>query len=242
MIAFLCFNFFHLFSQNESQDWILFRDENNEDLIGYKDIEGNITIEPKFTFLTSSIVFKNIIPVFEKTNLQDKEDYKMLKYYLLKNGKKVGVDSLYVFDFTLDCENEDKIRFRDPKTDKVGFFDKNGNVTIPAIYNDAKKFNNGLALVIKDAKRMCYEGKEFSKENPCEHWFWKGNSQIINSKNELILEHVDLKRFQYADWYSLQINPKEIGPNDITFKAVNGNLYSFKDAKKEFEIGFTRTL
>lgn len=235
IITLFLFKIFNLFSQNENQNWILFRDENNEDLIGYKDLNGKIKIEPKFTFLTSSIVFENIIPVFEKLNIKNKDDYKTSQYYLLKNGKKVGVDSLYVFDFTLDCENEDKIRFRDSKTDKVGFFDKNGKVIISAIYNDASKFNNGLAFVIKDAKRMCYEGKEYSKENQCEHWSWKGNTQIINSKSELILENIDLQKFQNIDWYSLQINPKEINPNNITFKALDGNTYSFINTEKEFE-------
>ena len=236
-IIFVFLNVSKSFSQNENQNWILYRDK-NDDLIGYKDLNGKIQIEPKFTFLTSSIIFKNIIPVFEKVNIKNKEDYKTTEYYLLKNGKKVGVDSLYLFDFTLDCENEDKIRFRDPKTDKVGFFDKNGKVIIPAIYNDASKFHNGLAIVIKDAKRICWEGEEYSKENPCEHWSWKGNTQIINNKNELILDNVDLQKFQDMDWYSLKINPKEIHSDDITFKAQDENLYSFTNTEKEFEKWF----
>lgn len=236
-IIFIFLNVSKSFSQNENQNWILYRDK-NDDLIGYKDLNGKIQIEPKFTFLTSSIIFKNIIPVFEKVNIKNKEDYKTTEYYLLKNGKKVGVDSLYFFDFTLDCENEDKIRFRDPKTDKVGFFDKNGKVIIPAIYNDASKFHNGLAIVIKDAKRICWEGEEYSKENPCEHWSWKGNTQIINNKNELILDNVDLQKFQDMDWYSLKINPKEIHSDDITFKAQDENLYSFTNTEKEFEKWF----
>lgn len=236
IITLLFFNIFYSFSQNENQDWILFRDEKNNDLIGYKDLNGKIKIEPKFTFLTSSIVFENIIPVFEKINVQNKDDYKTIQYHLLKSGKKVGVDSLYVFDFTLDCENEDKIRFRDSKTDKVGFFDKNGKVIISAIYNDASKFHNGLAIVIKDATRICLEGNEYSKENECEHWSWKGNTQIVNSKNQVILENVDSQKFQNIDWYSLEINPTETNPNNITFKALYGNLYSFKNTEKEFEI------
>jgi hypothetical protein len=235
LIIFIFLNVLKSFSQNENQDWILFKDEKNDELIGYKDLNGEVKIEPKFTFLTNANVFKNIIPVFEKVNIKNKEDYKTTEYYLLKNGKKVGVDSLYVFDFTLDCENEDKIRFRDPKTDKVGFFDKNGKVIISAIYNDASTFHNGLAIVIRDAKRICWEGEEVSKENPCEHWSWKGTTQIINSKNELILDNVDLQKFQNIDWYSLQINPKEINSDNITFKALDGNIYAFKNTEKEFE-------
>jgi hypothetical protein len=238
IIILIFFKSFNSFSQNENQNWISFRDEKNDDLIGYKDLSGKVKIEPKFTFLTSALVFENIIPVFEKTEVNNKENFETTRYYLLKNGKKIGVDSLYVFDFTLDCENENKIRFRDTKTDKVGFFDKNGKVVIPAIYNDAGKFHNGLALVIKDAKRICWAGKEYSKENQCEHWSWKGNTQMINSQNELILENVDLQELQSIDWYSLKINPKEIKPNAIVFKGLDGNVYSFANTEKEFKTWF----
>jgi hypothetical protein len=236
LIMFLFLNIYTLFSQSENQNWIQFRDK--EDLIGYKNAEGIIMIEPKFTFITNSLIFENIIPVFEKTNTQNKKDSTNIEYYLLKNGKKLGVDSLYVFDFTLDCENENKIRFRDHKTDKVGFFDQNGKVILPAIYNDASPFYNGFAVVIKDAKRICWEGEEYSNKNPCEHWGWKGKTQIINYKNQLILDNVDYNQILNIDWYSLKINPSEINPDNITFKAEDGNLYSFTNTQKEFERWF----
>lgn len=235
LIVVLFFSRFISFSQNENENWMLFRDANDSELIGYKDSKGNVKIKPKFTFITSALVFKNIIPVFEKTNITDKKDYNTTRYYLLKNGKKVGTDSLYVHDFTLDCESEDKIRFRDHKTDKVGFFDKNGNVKIPAIYNDARRFYNGLALVIKDGKRMCWDNTEFSDKNQCEHWSWEGNVQLINDRNELISEHIDLEKNQNIDWYSLQINPKQINESNIVFDGKDGNRYVFSNAKKEFE-------
>ncbi len=216
---------------------MMFKDK-DDNLMGYEDSFGTIMIEPKFTFITDALIFENIIPVFEKTNLFDAENYETSQYYLLKNGKKVGIDSLYIFDFSLDCENENKIRFRDHKTDKVGYFNSNGEVTIPAIYNDGRPFYNGFAIVIKEAKRYCWDGIEYSKEDPCEHWSWLGNMQIINEKNELILDDIDLEKFENIDWYSLTINPKQININDITFTAQNGNLYSFKNNQKEFEKWF----
>ena len=158
-----------------------------------------------------------------------------LKYYLLKNGKKVGKDSLYLGENFLDCENENRIRFRDPKTEKVGFFDEIGRVAIPALYNEATSFHNGLALIIRDGKKICRDGKEYSNENPCEYWRWIGINQLINEKNEVLLDSINPADFENINFYSLQINPEIIKPGFSTFKSANGNIYAFMDFKKEFE-------
>ena len=229
----LCMVFLNTKGQSDSS-WIMFINKST-DLIGYKNSKGEIQIEPKFTYLTQQKIFKNIMPVYEK--ISDSENG-TIKYYLLKNGKKVGKDSLYLGDYFLDCENENKIRFRDPKTDTVGFFDKNGQVVIPAIYNDITSFHNGLAVTIREGKRMCWEGGEYSKENPCEHWSWVGRYLLINDKNEILLDSIDLNKFQNIDFYSLQINPEIIKPDFIEFKSGNGNTYAFRDYKKEFEQWF----
>lgn len=76
---------------------------------------------------------------------------------------------------SFDCESEGLIRFRNSKSDKVGSFDSLGIVVIPAVYNDASPFRNGLTTAITGAKRICWEGGEFSKDNPCERWSWKGD-------------------------------------------------------------------
>ncbi len=229
----LCLGFLHLKGQSDST-WFMFIDKST-DLIGYKNSQGIIKIEPKFTYLTQQKIFKNIMPVYEKTS--NSEDGTS-KYYLLKNGKKLGKDSLYLGEYFLDCENENKIRFRDPQTDKVGYFDKNGHVVIPAIYSEATSFHNGLALTIRDGKRMCWDGREYSKQNPCEHWSWVGRNLLINDNNEVLLDSIDLNKFQNIDFYSLQINPKNRKPDFIEFKSANGNFYAFRDYKKEFEQWF----
>lgn len=235
ILFFLLFNITLLFSQESNNDWIRFEDEKTF-LFGYKDWKGEVKIEPKFTFITNAVIFKNIIPVFEEMNPKDPENSKMKQYYLLKNGKQIGLDSLYVYDTTLDCENENKIRFRDSKTDKVGFFDGNGKIVIPAIYDDAKPFYNGLAVVITQGKRICWNGTgEFSKENPCEMWSWKGNIQIINDKNEVLAENIPFEKLEAIDWFSVKKNSTEIDENYIEFKGVNGDNYSFLNYEKEFE-------
>lgn len=229
----LCLGFFHTKGQSDSA-WMMYIDEST-DLIGYKDSRGKIEIPPKFTYLTQQNIFRNIMPVYEKISGSEDET---LKYYLLKNGKKVGKDSLYVGQYFLDCENENKIRFRDPINDKVGFFDKNGRVVIPAIYNDVTPFYNGIALAIKNAKRMCVDGTEYSKQNPCEHWRWQGENLLINDKNEILLDSVDLKQFENVDFYSFQKNPVSRQADFIEFKSSNGNVYAFMDLKKQFNQWF----
>lgn len=221
---------FNAVKAQDNPDWFMFVDTTTN-LIGYKNSEGTIVIEPKFTFLTQQKIFRNIMPVYESILPQDS----LATYYLLKNGQKIGKDSLYLGDYFLDCENENKIRFRDPKTDKVGFFNKNGQVLIPAIYSDATAFCNGLALVVLNGKKMCWDGREYSKDNPCEHWLWVGKNLLINEKNEILLRDIDLSKFENLDFYSLEINPLNKKTNFVEFKSDNGNIYSFRDYKKEFE-------
>ncbi|WP_348799752.1 WG repeat-containing protein [Flavobacterium adhaerens] len=240
LLLFFLINTNLLLSQTGNEDWIRFEDKKTF-LMGYKNTKGEIKIKPKFTFITNAIVFKNIMSVFEEMNPKDRENSKMKAYYLLKNGRQIGLDSLYVHDFTLDCEQENKIRFRDPKTDKVGFFDRNGKVVIPAIYNDAKPFYNGFTVVITQGKRICWDNnQEFSKENPCEHWSWKGNIQIINDKNEVIADSVSYEKLNAIDWFSVKVNSAEITSNEVTFQSSNGTTYSFLSYEKQFENWFNK--
>ncbi len=211
--------------------WTLFLDKQTE-LIGYKDSNKNIKINPKFTFAMDR-QFKNIIAVYEQI---DKNHYE--SYYLLKNGKKVGIDSLYLWDNAPDCENEGKIRFRDKTIDKVGFFDKNGEKIVPALYNDASPFRNNMAVVLENAEKTCLNGEKYSDQNKCEHPMWiGGQTHIINDKNEILV-----KNFKYGrnlDWFSLKIMGAE--KKDLireTFKGTNGKYYSFINFEKEFNQWF----
>ncbi|MHC0443614.1 WG repeat-containing protein, partial [Flavobacterium sp. 3-210] len=81
-------------------------------------------------------------------------------YYLTKQGKIVGRDSLYVFDNGPDCENEGFIRFTNHKTDKMGIFNSEGKIVIPAQYSALTKVRNGLIVVLKDAEKQ-QDGEHF---------------------------------------------------------------------------------
>lgn len=174
------------------------------------------------------------------TAVLDTTDWKNLRsYYKLANGNRVGEDSVYSFDAMDDTESDGKIRFRDRITDKVGFFDNNGRVVVPALYNDANRFQNSMAMVIKDAKRVGWNGEDCEKAN-CEHWLWAGGStMLINARGEVLVDQFEMKGNPVINWYSLQM--KDV-PGDTALycsvKGVNGKWYVFMDYQKEFEKWF----
>jgi hypothetical protein len=212
--------------------WESFYDAKTE-LIGFKDTDQNVKISPKFNSgFTVAKRFDKIIAVTEQV---DSNNYS--SYYLLKNGNQIGKDSIYLWDNSPDCESEGKIRFRDNKTDKVGFFDKNGYVVIPAIYNDAQPFRNGVAIAIMNAKKECLDGKIHNDDN-CEHWGWKGGQIIlIDDSNKTLID--DFIFSDELDWFSLNIVDATI---DTTirdyFKERNGKYYSFINFEKDFKVWF----
>lgn len=212
------------FSQNKDT-WISFWDKDST-YIGFKDKNGTIKIEPKFMGLTSASKFDDIMAVTEES----KESWK--SYYLTKSGKKVGIDSLYTFDNSSDCENEGFIRFRDPKTDKMGMFNAQGKIVIPAEYSNLTKYRNGFIIVLKDAIR----------ENDGEHTFWRGGKEFLVDINNKIL----IENFPHNDelnFYSLE-KSKEKGKNQTReyFLGLDGQYYSFINYEKEFKIWLKNTL
>ena len=208
---------FTSFAQNKDT-WISFQNKDST-YIGFKDQNGTIKIEPKFMGLTSASKFDDIIAVTE----EDNENWK--SYYLTKSGKKVGIDSLYTFDNGSDCENEGFIRFRDPKTDKMGMFNSQGKIAIPAEYSNLTKAKNGMFIGLKDAK----------KEIDGEHFFWKeGKEFLVDTNNKILIEN-----FKYNDdlnFYSVQksATPSK-DPIRENFLGVDGQYYSFINFDKEFE-------
>ena len=216
LYIFLCLNF-TLSAQNKDT-WISFWDKDATHL-GFKDKSGNIKIAPKFMGLTFANKFDDIIVVSEEVN----ETWK--SYYLTKTGKIVGRDSLYVFDNGPDCENEGFIRFSDPKTDKMGFFNGDGKIVIPAEYSHLTNVRNGMIIALKDA----------AKEKDGEHFFWTGGKEfLIDINNKILIEN-----FGYNDelnFYSLE-KSKEKNPDPVrdNFLGVDGQYYSFINFDKEFK-------
>ena len=233
-LIFVLFSVF-CFSQ-EDTNWYGFYNSDSTK-IGYKDSRGNVKIEPKFELaMTNFKIFKDVVIVWEYA-----PNYSGEKYYLNKLGNKFGKDSIYVFDFSFAEESEGKIKFRDYKTDKVGFFDKNGKVVIPANYNDAGDFHNGLAMIIKNRVRKCWRednGKQPEYPN-CEHWSWEGKTMMINSKNQELFEIPKQKDYSYSvDYTNFKLNENVDSDVYTSYNGNDGNTYSFYSSEKDFKKWF----
>ncbi|MCD0468394.1 WG repeat-containing protein [Flavobacterium sp. JAS] len=232
MKQFILFNLFlfincSVFAQN-NDTWISFWDKDTTH-IGFKDKNGDIKITPKFTRMTSAHKFDAIIAVSEDA----KDGWK--NYYLTKSGKIVGLDSLYVFDNGPDCENEGFIRFRDPKTDKMGMFNSQGKIAIPALYSNLTKARNGLIVALKGAIK-----KKFDDE----HYGWTGGKKLlIDTSNKALVENFEYENDYDLNFYSLQKSKEPSkDPTRENFHGINGQYYSFINYDKEFKLWLKNTL
>lgn len=188
-------------------------------LIGFKDKNGIVKIEPKFTGLTNTGRFDYIVAVTEE------KDGNWDNYYLTKAGKIIGRDSFFVFDNTADCEHEGFIRFRDRITDKVGLFNSKGELVVPAIYNFTSPVANGMIIALTGA----------TKKQMGEHYSWEGGQfLLIDTNNNTLIENYDTEK--NLNFYSVLITP-QLNKDSLrhSYKGVNGQYYSFIDYDKEFQ-------
>ena len=202
--------------------WIPFCNE-DETLFGYKNKDNIIKIEPKFIGgLTNASKFENIIAVSEGIN------GKWSSYYLTKAGNKVG--GVYSVGLGVDCENEGFIRFKDPKTYLIGMLNRNGDVIIPAEYNDLSMVMNGLIVGLKDAEKEYWDNHLSSG-----HFSWAGGEEVLidTLNNEIIANFTHDKNLNF---FTLK---KTDTPSTNTirksFLAEDGSYYSFVDFEKEFK-------
>ncbi len=212
------------FAQN-NDIWTAFYNPDTDD-IGFKNSKGEVMIKPRFRGLISARKFDKIIA------LMDDENFSRV-YYMLKNGKTFGKDSTYIFDMTFDCESEGFIRFHDSKTDKVGMFNHEGKIVIPAKYSDLFPVKNGMTIALQGAHKEYWE--KHNEHSGCNHWSWvSGKNILINTKNEILVE--DFPEPKSLDIYSLKVIEKPIkDENRINILGKNGKYYSFVDNEKLFK-------
>lgn len=208
--------------------WTRFERKQKDDYrYGYKDAAGLIRIPAKFGNFGPALKFRHIVAINEYTAQQ--------QYYLLKSGRQVGRDSVYMSpDYEYDCESEGKIRFRDRKRYRMGFFNGAGRVVIPSLYNYVTPFHNGLAAALIGARSKCWSGEADTIQ--CEHPGWVGGRTVlINERNEVLADSLPSRQLNHLNWYSLRINASAIDTATTrTFRAVNGDQYTFTDYEKEF--------
>jgi hypothetical protein len=213
----------------QSEVWYSYIDTTTE-LLGFKNSDGQTVIEPNYVLeFTQANQFNQIVSVLEE------KDGNWDSFYISKSGKNFGLDSVYIWDNLPDCEREGLIRFRDRNTDKVGFFNAQGKIVIPAEYNDAKPFINGLSLVIQNATKTCWSNEVYDHKNPCEHWSWVGGeTMLINLKNEVLTKEISIdSSYQY---HSLAIDKNNLKDRDY-FESKNGS-FSLINTKREFSNWF----
>lgn len=217
-----------LFAQQDDT-WIAFWN-NDTTLIGFKDQSGKVRIEPKFvSAFMSADHFDHIIAAIE-----EKHGIKQ-SYYLTKEGKVVGRDSLHVLDFTPDCESEGFIRFREKKTENVGMFNRKGEVVIPAEYNELSNVRNGLIIALKGATKDFWDKDNHSG---CNHFNWKNGRQLLLDTNHNILIE-DFVHENPLNLFSLAVtNTPHPDTTRKNFRAIDGRFYSFIDFEKEFRNWF----
>lgn len=221
------------FSQKKDTNWYAFYNQDSTK-IGFKDVDGNIKQPAKFEPFMTEQIFKKVIAVSEDLSSGMRQTY-----YLNKDGKIFGKDSIYIFDFEYASESDGKIKFKDYKSDRVGFFNVDGKVVIPAIYDDACDFHNGIAVIYKNGKRWCYDNETTNSKN-CEHYGWKGGkSFFINSQNRELFQIADRTDFSYSiDYTNFKINEKVDKDVYTSYKGSDGNIYSFYSPEKDFEKWF----
>jgi len=208
----------------KSDTWIAFYNQDSTK-IGYKDSEGNMKIAPRFSGYATAMKFEDIISVISD------EDGKWTSYYLNKAGQTFGTDSLYFFDNAPDCEHEGFIRFRDHRTDKVGVFNKLGNIVIPAIYDDLTKVRNGMLVGLKGAEKKYEHEQPYEGDN---YYTWVGGQEVlIDTLNTILVENFPNDRG--LDFYSLgKSSQPATDKRRKSFRTKEGTYFSFIDFETEF--------
>ncbi len=227
LLLFFGFSYVFCCSQKDTNWYAFYNSDSTK--IGFKDAEGKVRIEPKFQTFIPNTVFKNVIAVVEYSS-----DEKLNTYYLNKNGKFFGENSVYMAGTSDAAEDpieyEGIIKFRNPKTGNVGFFDSNGKIVISEKYNDMTNFHGGIAIGLRGA----IWPKCKPNTHDCEHLWWEGGRVFaLNTKGEELFELPEIYSSE-IDYKNPKINEK-VDPEIYTsYQGKDGNTYSFCNPEKEF--------
>lgn len=224
-ITFLTMVWGHVAWAQTKDTWTAFYNQDST-LVGYRDSAGNVKITPKFEGYVTAIKFDNIIDGKERNGEQ------WTSYYLNKKGREFGRDSIYIFDNTADCENEGFIRFKDRESDKVGLFDKNGDVVVPAIYNDLTKVRNGMLVGLKGGKKKYVRENDPPEDN---YYSWVGGVEVLlDTLNNVLAEN--FPNDNKLDFYAVErTSAPSKDKSKKSFPSSDGKYITFIDFEQEFK-------
>ncbi|HOX53502.1 MAG TPA: WG repeat-containing protein, partial [Fibrobacteria bacterium] len=231
----------------DSLPWRSFTDPVTE-RIGFKDASGKIRIPARFSAPNTGAVFRDVIAVAEPDSSSD--DMRM--YYLRKDGRIFGRDSVpIVEEFELPCQVEGRILFSDqgirrpPTSDppiRMGYFDSTGKVAVPARFVYASSFHGGYAVAMEEGKRMCGDGKPWSKQAACEHWYWSGEHVLVDREGRVVAKPLELEDLRYPDWLRAKALDAKPDSNSIGIPLLDGRYLSIPDIKRDFRAWFSDAL
>jgi hypothetical protein len=187
----LIFNTIYTYGQKPKNNFLLaFIDSSSgQELYGYKNTRGEIAIPAKFNFTYTDTMYDFAIVQFD--------------------DKLVGIDRKvniilepYIYDNGPDYVEEGLFRF--VENNKIGFADINGIKKIPAKFDFASPFKEGMASFnIGGHKKMFDE----------EHWYWDGGLWgFINKKGKVIIkpEFISVEDFENCKAEVVTQNGKKV--------------------------------
>ena len=149
------------------------------ELIGFKDRFGKIVIKPTFTSVSTDTLYSMAIVQknWEWTAVDKKGEF-ILKPFIYDNGPDYMVEGLF--------------RFVD--NNKIGFANSDGKKVIPAKYDFAEPFANGLSEYALGGHREYDKGGEL--------WWWTGayENGFVNHFGQEFIKVTELKNNKREAW------------------------------------------
>ncbi len=160
---------------------------------GYQTAEGKIVIDAKY-------ILANEFSKYGIASVIDDEGWAYI------NTKGEILVRPFIFDNGPDYFSEGVARYQE--NGKFGFFDKKGNIVIPAKYDFALPFSEGMAVVSKGCVKQA-DGEHFSYIGGKWGYINKQGDIAIPLKFEDATSYEDGRaRVKLGKWYYIDINGK----------------------------------
>ncbi len=196
-------------------------------LTGYRERDVTVLFKPRFTgTLHPAKKVDHVAAVMEATP----DGWR--GFHINRKGKRFGTDSIYMLEAMLDCKSEGHIRFRNPKTQLMGVFNRHGKVAIPARFNYIGPLTNGHAFALLGAKKDTTD-----IEHPS---YIGGHHVLVDTLGNIVLD--DYKTGDH-NLLSLQKSAnRNDDPDRDWFATSDGSFISMTDYRKEFKNWLTSVL